>query len=60
MVFRSLVSVLGVSAERNLEVNSITVPRKPGEAVGSICKLVHKEGKTLTINVEYNQLDSLL
>jgi len=28
---------LGVSAERNLEVNSVTVPRKPGEAVGAIC-----------------------
>jgi len=46
---------------RNLEVNSITVPRKPGEAVGAICKLKSKKtGKSLTLNVEYNQLGSLL
>lgn len=50
-----------MSVERNLEVNSITVPRKPGEAVGAICKLENREdGKSITLNVEYNQLDALL
>jgi len=38
------------------EVNSLTVPRKPGEAVGAICKLKHKDGREMTINVEYNQV----
>eukprot|EP00965_Chrysotila_dentata_P131990 4363728-Pleurochrysis_carterae.AAC.2 len=29
-------------------------------AAGAICKLVHKNGESLVINVEYNQLDALL
>uniref|UniRef100_A0A0G4HQX2 Uncharacterized protein n=1 Tax=Chromera velia CCMP2878 TaxID=1169474 RepID=A0A0G4HQX2_9ALVE len=41
-------------------MNSVTVPRKPGEAVGGICKLAKEDGTALTINVEYNQLDPLL
>lgn len=52
-------SVLAISKEKNLEVNSITAPRKPGEAVGAICMLKKGE-EQLTINVEYNQLGSLL
>jgi len=60
LVFRAYPAVLGVSKKNNFEVNSITVPRKPGEAVGAICRLQHKDGRTLTVNVEYNQLDSLM
>ena len=42
-------------------VNSITIPRIPGEAVGAICKLTNAETNVShTINVEYNILDSLL
>ncbi|KAL4428974.1 hypothetical protein ABPG74_011170 [Tetrahymena malaccensis] len=59
LVFRALPSVLAISKTKNLEVNSITAPRKPGEAVGAICKLT-KGNERLTINVEYNQLGSLL
>lgn len=59
LVFRALPVVLGVSKTKNLEVNSITTPRKPGEAVGAICKL-EKGDETLTINVEYNQLGSII
>lgn len=38
------------------------VPRKPGEAMGAICRLVNESDPKdeLVINVEYNQLDSLL
>jgi UDP-sugar pyrophosphorylase len=54
LVFRSYPAVLGVSKKYNLEVNSLAIPRKPGEAVGAICKLSHENGKNLTINVEYN------
>ena len=34
----------------------------PGESMGAICKLVNEEDSTkeIVINVEYNQLDSLL
>lgn len=39
LVFRSYPAVLGVSKKYNFEVNSITIPRKPGEAVGAICYL---------------------
>ncbi|GAB5360512.1 hypothetical protein AAMO2058_000634700 [Amorphochlora amoebiformis] len=65
LVFNALPACLGVSKELDLDVNSLTVPRKPGEAVGAICKLVPtKEAKgkvkELTVNVEYNQLDALL
>jgi len=63
LVFNALTACIGVSKSLNLEVNSLTVPRRPGEAVGAICKLVPKKGsekKELTINVEYNQLDALL
>ena len=43
-------------------MNSIAVPRMPGEAMGAICKLVDQtdSSKEIVINVEYNQLDSLL
>jgi len=58
--FRSLCALLGVSIEQGFTMNSVTVPRCPGEAVGGIAKLVGKDGSSLTINVEYNQLDPLL
>jgi hypothetical protein len=43
-------------------MNSVTCARKPGEALGAICKLVHEKdaSKEIVINVEYNQLDGLL
>ena len=61
LVFRSIPAALGISSKENFVVNSLTVPRRPGEPVGGICGMVHESsGKTLTINVEYNQLDPLL
>lgn len=58
--FRSLCALLGVSVKKQFSMNSVTVPRCPGEAVGGIAKLVGPGGSGLTINVEYNQLDPLL
>ena len=70
LVFRAIPAALGVSVEKGLEVNSLTVPRVQGDAVGAICRLVReagtgkKEGEqlpdVLTINVEYNQLEGLM
>jgi len=58
LVFRALPAAIGVSISKHLAVNSLAVPRRPGEAVGAICKL--DGGKnSMTINVEYNQLDAL-
>ncbi|KAJ1492939.1 nucleotide-diphospho-sugar transferase [Baffinella frigidus] len=41
VVFRSLPAVLGVSVSHKLDVNSLCVPRTPGEAVGAICRVVY-------------------
>lgn len=72
LVFHSIVAALGVSAERQLHMNSITVPRAQGDAVGAICTLTRENPipddqlttdqlpNRLTINVEYNQLEGLL
>lgn len=59
-VFRGLPAAIAVSARHEFVVNSITVPRRPGEAVGAICKLKHAQKGDLTINVEYNQLEALM
>ena len=58
-VFNALPAALGVSAEKDFDFNSIAVNRIPGEACGGLAKLVGN-GKELTLNVEYNQLDPLL
>ena len=72
LVFHSIPAALGVSAERSLHMNSITVPRVQGDAVGAICRLTRsppiEESKLgpedlpneLTINCEYNLIEGLL
>jgi UDP-sugar pyrophosphorylase len=60
-VFRALVAVLGVSVGNAFAVNTLTVPRRPGEPVGAICQLQRDaDGATMTVNVEYNQLSALM
>jgi UDP-sugar pyrophosphorylase len=56
LALKTLPSVLGVSRKNNWEMNSIAVPRMPGEAMGAICKLVDQTdpSKEIVINVEYN------
>jgi UDP-sugar pyrophosphorylase len=61
LAFTTLAAVLGVSASLDLDVNSVCVPRVAKQAVGAIAKLSRKDSeKTMTVNVEYNQLDPLL
>ncbi len=61
LVFNCIPSALGVSHQNGFVMNTIAIPRVPGEAVGGLCKLTSEStGKTLTLNVEYNQLDPLL
>eukprot|EP01065_Artemidia_motanka_P037777 TRINITY_DN4666_c0_g1_i1.p1 TRINITY_DN4666_c0_g1~~TRINITY_DN4666_c0_g1_i1.p1 ORF type:complete len:786 (+),score=257.04 TRINITY_DN4666_c0_g1_i1:60-2360(+) len=62
MVFNCVPATLGLSVERDFEVNSICIPRKPKEAIGGIARLVGtKPGlQQKTVNVEYNQLEPLL
>merc|ERR1719183_966448 len=51
---------LGASQRQQLEVNSLSVPRKAKDAMGAITLLKHTDGSQITLNVEYNQLDPLL
>ena len=44
----------------NFDLNSLAVPRKAKEAIGGIARLTHIDGRSMTVNVEYNQLDPLL
>ena len=62
LALKAVPSSLGMSRKYDFEMNSICVQRKPGEAMGAIVKLTKEDGSgdNLTINVEYNQLDSLL
>ncbi|CAM9236981.1 unnamed protein product [Ectocarpus sp. 6 AP-2014] len=60
LALHTLAPVLGVSKSMELEVNSMAVPRKAKQAVGGIAKLTHDDGRQMTLNVEYNQLDPLL
>jgi UDP-sugar pyrophosphorylase len=60
LLFKGIPSALGVSVLRDLDVNSLSVPRKAKEAIGGIAKLTHLNGSEMVINVEYNQLDPLL
>jgi UDP-sugar pyrophosphorylase len=60
LVFRAITAALGVSAAENFEVNSLAVPRKAKEAIGGIARLDNAAGDSMTLNVEYNQLDPLL
>jgi len=60
LAFKAIPAALGVSIRNDLAMNSLTVPRAPGEAAGAICKLVREGDAPLVINVEYNQLEPLL
>lgn len=59
LAFKAVPSLVGVSVDKKFVVNTMTIPRKPGDAMGAICALT-KDDKTITLNVEYNQLDSVL
>ncbi|CAN1234598.1 UDP-sugar pyrophosphorylase [Linum perenne] len=60
LLFKAIPASLGVSASKGYHVNSLSVPRKAKEAIGGITKLTHTDGRSMVINVEYNQLDPLL
>ena len=60
LVFRSLLACLGVTVSEKFSANYITGPRKAKQAVGAICCLKKNNKKSITTNVEYNQLDPLL
>lgn len=60
LCFTVTIAAIGVSEELGFEVNSVTVPRKAKDAVGAITKLTRADGSSITVNVEYNQLEPML
>jgi UDP-sugar pyrophosphorylase len=60
LAFTVTQAAIGVSIRQKFEVNSIAVPRKAKDAVGAITRLVKESGGSITVNVEYNQLEPLL
>ena len=40
LALKAVPSILGVSKQNKWEMNSVCMPRKPGESVGAICKLM--------------------
>ncbi|KAG8496973.1 hypothetical protein CXB51_008200 [Gossypium anomalum] len=60
LLFKAIPASLGVSATKQYQVNSLAVQRKAKEAMGGITRLTHSDGRSMVINVEYNQLDPLL
>ncbi|CAN0928422.1 UDP-sugar pyrophosphorylase [Linum grandiflorum] len=60
LLFKAIPASLEVSASKGYHVNSLAVPRKAKEAIGGITKLTHTDGRSMVINVKYNQLDPLL
>ena len=57
--FKLLPACLAVSKKLAMEVNSVCVARRAGEAIGGIMQL-SSGAKSMTANVEYNQIDALL
>ena len=60
LCFTVTIAALGVSEAQGFEVNSIAIPRVAKDAVGAITRLVRPDGTSLTVNVEYNQLEPML
>jgi UDP-sugar pyrophosphorylase len=60
LAFYTLPAMIGVSEKLQLDVNSLAVSRFAKQAIGALAKLVHNDGREMTVNVEYNQLDPLL
>ena len=58
LAFLALPGCLGVSLERGLEVNTMTIPRRAGQEMGAIAELRRADGSEgrVVANVEYNQL----
>jgi len=63
LCLRSFCAALGVSVHNKFAMSTICVPRVPGEAIGAVMRLVcasEDEARSVTVAVEYNQLDALL
>jgi UDP-sugar pyrophosphorylase len=46
LALKAIPSILGVSKENNWQMNTVCVPRMPGESMGAICRLVDEKNPT--------------
>jgi len=66
LVFGGIPAALGVSVSQSLAMNTLSVPRKAGDASGALMTLTSSgadggpPARAVTVNVEYNQLDALV
>lgn len=58
--FKALAACLGLSVRHSLDVNTMAVPRRAGDACGALMSLRRGEGSLLINNVEYNELPGVL
>ncbi|CAD2098967.1 UTP--glucose-1-phosphate uridylyltransferase, putative [Plasmodium vinckei brucechwatti] len=60
LAMKVLFAFLGVSIEKQLDMNFLAISRKPGEEIGTICKLTNSEKTIDVVNIEYNIFESIL
>lgn len=53
LAMKTLCSLLGVSVEQNWEMNSVCVPRKRREEMGTMCKMDLND-EELLVNVDFD------
>jgi len=58
--FKTLPATLGLSTRHDYDVNTMSVPRKSGDACGALLKFRRPDGSVLINNVEYNEVQGLL
>ncbi|SBT73701.1 UTP--glucose-1-phosphate uridylyltransferase, putative [Plasmodium ovale] len=60
LAMKVLFVCLGVSIEKQLHMNFLAISRKPGEEIGTICKLTSLGKSMNVVNIEYNIFESIL
>ncbi|SBS84423.1 UTP--glucose-1-phosphate uridylyltransferase, putative [Plasmodium ovale] len=60
LAMKVLFVCLGVSIEKQLHMNFLAISRKPGEEIGTICKLTSLDKSMNVVNIEYNIFESIL
>lgn len=59
--FKAIPSAVGLSVEKDFDINTVAIPRKPGEAIGAMASLTEiGTNITKSTHIEYNQLVPLL
>ncbi|KRX04897.1 hypothetical protein PPERSA_06531 [Pseudocohnilembus persalinus] len=57
LCFRSILAQIGISQKNNLIYNTLSMPRKPGEQLGAICRLTTENKKILQQEKIFNSYE---